>query len=56
MTHGAYGIDDVVLSMPVILGKNRIESRVPILLNEEETQKLQGSEEVLKNILEECEI
>ena len=56
MMHGAYGIDDVVLSMPVILGKNGIESRVPILLNEEETQKLQGSAEVLKNILEECEI
>lgn len=56
MMHGAYGIDDVVLSMPVILGKNGIESRVSILLNEEEKQRLKESAEVLKSILQECEI
>ena len=31
MMHGEYGIDDVVLSMPAIVGKHGIENKVPIL-------------------------
>lgn len=51
MMHGEYGIDDVVLSMPAIVGKHGIENKVPILLNEEEQEQLRASADTLKGIL-----
>ena len=51
MMHGEYGIDNVVLSMPAIVGKNGFETHVPISLNEEEQDKLRKSAQMLKNIL-----
>ena len=33
MIHGVYEIDDVVLSMPVIVGADGIESDIPINLS-----------------------
>lgn len=50
MMHGEYGIDDVVLSMPAIVGKHGIETRVPISLNEEEQLRLQESARTLTEI------
>lgn len=47
-----YGIEDVVLSMPAIVGKNGVETRVPIDLNKEEKEKLQESAKTLKDIIE----
>ncbi len=52
MMHGEYGIDNVVLSMPSVVGKDGFETRVPIELNEEEQQKLRESAETLKKVLE----
>ncbi len=49
--HGEHGIEGVVLSMPCIVGRNGIETKVPIRLNEEEEQKLRESADVLKEIL-----
>ncbi|MBQ6906969.1 MAG: L-lactate dehydrogenase [Clostridia bacterium] len=49
--HGNYGIDDVALSMPVIVGKNGIESYVPINLNDQETADLKKSAETLKGVI-----
>ncbi len=51
--HGEFGIEDVSLSMPAIVGNHGIETLVPISLNEEETKKLQKSAKTLKNILAE---
>lgn len=51
MMYGQYGIEDVVLSMPAIVGKNGVETKVPISLDEEELGKLQESAETLKGIL-----
>lgn len=51
MMKGEYGIEDVVLSMPAIVGKNGLETHVPISLNEEEVVKLQKSAATLKEIL-----
>ena len=51
MMYGQYGIEDVVLSMPAVVGKNGVETKVPISLNEEELEKLQKSAETLKEIL-----
>ncbi len=60
LMEGEYGIQDVVLSMPAILGKNGYETKVPIALNASETAALFKSAEHLKGILdsafEECGI
>ena len=48
--HGEYGINDVVLSMPCILGQQGLETQVPIVLDAEEKQKLVESATVLKEI------
>ena len=50
MMHGAHGINDIVLSMPAIVGKNGIETQVPIELNEEEEKQLQKSAQILKEM------
>ena len=50
--HGEYGIDDVVLSMPCIVGKDGIETKVPLQLSEEEQKKLLESANVLKEIMD----
>lgn len=52
MTDGAYGIRDVVLSMPAIVGKNGVEMQVPIALNTEELTKLQESAKLLSEIMD----
>lgn len=51
MMHGEYGIDDVVLSMPAIVGKNGLETKVPIELDEEEQAALKKSAATLKEVL-----
>lgn len=56
MMHGEYGIKDVVLSMPAIVGKNGLETKVPITLNEKEQRMLCQSADTLKKILEELDI
>ncbi len=49
--HGAFGIEGVALSVPAIVGKNGIESDVPISLNDEERAALQRSAESLTDII-----
>ena len=56
MMHGEYGVENIALSMPAIVGKDGIETHVPIQLNEEEIEKLQHSAKTLKNVLEQNEI
>ena len=46
--HGEYGIEDVVLSMPCVVGSDGIEVQVPVVLSDEEIKKLQESAEILK--------
>lgn len=53
---GQHGINDVVLSMPCIVGKDGIETQVPISLNKEETDALKKSAETLKAIVKQSEI
>ena len=45
---GAYGITDISLSMPAIVGKNGVETQVPIDLNKRETEALLQSAATLK--------
>lgn len=48
---GEFGISDVALSMPAIVGSEGVEEIVPISLDEDEMEKLQKSAETLKGIL-----
>lgn len=50
MMHGEYGLADVVLSMPAIVGENGVEHVVPVSLDEEEQKRLWNSAQVLKEI------
>ncbi len=54
--HGEFGIEDVSLSMPAIVGNHGIETMVPISLNEEELTNLKNSAKTLKEILAQNEL
>ncbi|MBO4294529.1 MAG: L-lactate dehydrogenase [Alphaproteobacteria bacterium] len=56
MMHGAYGIEGISLSMPAIVGKDGIETHVPICLNAQEEEALKRSAETLKAILKDNDI
>lgn len=56
MMNGEYGIGDVVLSMPCIVGKNGYELKVPISLNKKEVEALQQSAKTLKEVLATIEL
>lgn len=45
---GAYGIENIVLSMPAIVGKDGVETQIPISLNEKETIALMKSAQTLR--------
>lgn len=51
MMHGEYGIEDISLSMPAIVGAQGIETHVPISLNDSEIGRLRDSAESLKKIV-----
>ena len=50
MMHGEYGIEDITLSMPAIVGIAGVETHVPIALSEEEAEKLVESAKKLKEV------
>lgn len=54
--HGEYGIEDVVLSMPCVVGSDGIEVQVPVVLSEEEKGKLQESAKILKETISTLDI
>ncbi len=49
--HGMYGIEDVALSIPAVLGKDGVEAIVPIQLSEKEAGALRASAETLKSVI-----
>jgi L-lactate dehydrogenase len=52
--HGEYGVDHVALSMPAIVGKDGVETHVPLLLDDMEQQELKESAQLLRRILDDC--
>ena len=54
--HGEYGIEDVVLSMPCVVGSDGIEVQVPLVLSDEEKDKLQKSANILKDTISTLDI
>lgn len=50
MMHGIYGMRDVVISMPAIVGKDGVEDIIPISLDGEEQELLLESADLLKKM------
>lgn len=50
MMHGEYGISDICLSMPTVVGREGVETRVPIQLDEQEESALSASAEQLSKV------
>ncbi len=53
MMHGAYGISNITLSMPAVVGKNGVEIQVPVSLDGNEALALKESADMLKKIARE---
>ncbi len=49
---GEYGLSDLCISMPTIVGRNGVVARVPVSINDDEKKELQKSAEALKAIIE----
>lgn len=49
--HGEYALEDVVLSMPAIVGAGGVETPIPISLDEKEVTKLHESADTLQEIM-----
>lgn len=49
--HGEYALEDVVLSMPAIVGANGVENPIPISLDEKEVKRLHESADTLREIM-----
>ena len=56
MLHGEYGLDDVCLSLPVLLGNGKVQGRILPRLTEEEMQKLHHSANTLKEIIAQLQL
>lgn len=56
LMQGDYGLDDVVLSMPAIIGRGGIEQKVPISLSDEEQRKLEESAAALRAVIDELDL
>jgi len=56
MLHGEYGLDDVCLSLPVLLGNGKVQGRILPRLTEEEHAKLLHSGNALKEIIAQLDI
>ena len=49
--HGEFGVEDVALSMPAIVGRSGVEGAVPIRLSDGEKEALKASGDTLKEVL-----
>lgn len=51
LLNGEYGMKDIFLGVPVVLGKNGIEKIIEVKLNEDEMELLKGSAEAVKSVM-----
>jgi malate dehydrogenase len=49
---GEYGLKDIYLGVPVVLGKNGIEKIIELQLNQEEKALLAESAEAVKSVMD----
>ncbi|HOC33347.1 MAG TPA: L-lactate dehydrogenase [Ruminococcus flavefaciens] len=55
MMNGKYGIDDVCLSLPCVVGSNGIEREVSPKMTEEEIEKLRASAKALRSVIDQIQ-
>lgn len=56
MLHGEYGLSDIALSIPTIVGNNGVEHHIPVELDDEETKQLQQSVVALRKVIKEISL
>lgn len=52
---GEYGLNDIAISMPTIIGKGGVVCRVPVALSDDEMAQLHGSADALKAIIDQVD-
>lgn len=52
---GEYGLSDLCISMPTVVGRNGVVCRIPVSLNDEEQQQLTASADALKKIIDQVD-
>lgn len=56
LMQGEFGLDDLCLSIPTVIGQNGVEKVVDIYLNNDENDKLQSSARALKEVLDDLDL
>lgn len=56
LMHGEFGLEDLCLSIPTVIGQDGVEMVVDIFLNNEENEKLQKSAKALKDVLDSLDL
>ena len=56
LMEGQYGLTDICLSMPAIVGADGVEEKIPISLDEDEITKLMASARALKEIADSLDL
>ena len=56
LMEGEYGISDISLSMPAVVGAEGIEYKVPAPFSDDEQARLRASAEVLKSVIEKLDL
>ena len=51
MMEDVYGVEDVALSMPAIVGKDGVDTLIPVRLSVDEQRKLRESAEILRGVI-----
>ena len=56
LMQGEFGLNDLCLSIPTVVGQNGVEKVVDIYLNNDENDKLQSSARALKEVLDDLDL
>ena len=56
LMQGEFGLNDLCLSIPTVIGQNVVEKVVDIYLNNDENDKLQSSARALKEVLDDLDL
>ena len=56
LMEGEYGISDIALSMPAVVGAAGIEYKVPAPFSEDEQVRLRESADMLKGVIEQLDL
>ena len=56
MLHGEYGLEDVCLSLPTLIGEGVVQGRITPELNEKEIEQLYTSANALKSVISQLKI